>query len=319
MHKYFRNFCTKNNKKTIGQHFLEFERRHNLYNLTIDNKINKLIDLFSNKGLKEKYKLKKDMNLNELIDWIELVGVNILKNFEQKNMILTEKTNDQINNDESNCMQENNNMTNVNIIFNDPKWNEGQKQQFRDAWLKQHRMPELKHHYPLKYCKTIVGFPPKMLFVVLPKLTNHSTLEYCFIVNFNSLKIIESIDIKLFSIANELLMVTYACDKCRDEINNYDLVALEKKLVSRLIILREKNIINENLCLNQQLMECFNEFEFNNMNIALQNLIQTIKNYRLIVFSMKYNDNWPKNLISADESIKTIKKYFIKDKVQHLI
>lgn len=311
--KYFRNFCTNSNNKSmfidviankikpknkeIGQQMLEYERKLGLSELSCNDRINKLIDIMTDKGLKEKYKLKKNMDLIELIEWMETIGLNLL-------------TKPRYGSDN-------------NIIFCDWQWDEETKNQFHDLWLKQSRIPELKCNHPLQYCTEISQNPPTMLFIILPKLTNDSSLMDCFIINYNSLGLIEDIDHNLFPIANELLMLTY-CGFHKSTMNSHMMSTLERKLASKMLILLEKNIIDKNLCLDSQFAECFNKNEFDNMNIALQNMIQTIKNYNFNVLGKKYDDSWfinrlnnnieekwNKRLIMVDESIETIRKHLV--------
>lgn len=275
--KYIRTFCTKNNFKPIGEMIRDWEKRHGLNELDVDEKINKLVDIFADKGLKVEYNLKKNMTLNELIEWFSPTKISddnnmIKQEQEQKNVFLADK----------------------NEVFFDSDWPETQRSEFLDLWHMQSRIPELQQHHPLEYCGIIVGYPPKMLFKRLPKLTADSTLESCFIINFNSLQLIDDIDTELFPIANELLMITYVCSemvsghKFQSYISPDVLEKSEYALTHKLIELLNKNIIDKTLCLDSQFKECFNEIEFNNMNTALQNLIQSIKKCKLIMFNINY-------------------------------
>ena len=104
--------------------------------------------------------------------------------------------------------------------------------------------------------------------------------------------------------------------------------------MARLHILFKNNIIDADLCLglnlnlNLQLESTkdINKNEISNMNTALKNLVQTIKNLKSVLYGTVYEDDWPKSILTkndewnkwtkqlllVDNSIKTIKDYLAK-------
>jgi hypothetical protein len=86
---------------------------------------------------------------------------------------------------------------------------------------------ELKSHHSLKYCSFIGSGHTKMIFNTIPRLTSESYIESCYVVNYNSLRILRDFDPKNLAIVEELLMITYMIRQNIEVKNIHEVVIVE--------------------------------------------------------------------------------------------